>query len=88
VPEQKPEKEIKINMSFTIEGDLARAFLEERRKTLNSKSEIGRAALVEYLNARGHNVQDTTSAWGGYRERRQDEEEGEEQGQLVPAPVG
>lgn len=57
----------RIRITFDIDGDMAAAFLQELAKQVPaSKAEIGRAALVEYLNARGHDVTDETQR-GGYR---------------------
>ena len=72
---------LKMRISFEIDGKLARAMLEEQTKILrltgsaaeSAKSTIGRAAIVEYLNARGYRVEDSTK-WGG----RQATEEGDE----------
>jgi hypothetical protein len=87
-------QEFKLRISFDIEGELARAFVEELGKTLVAnaeqgkplvtKAELCRAALVEFLNRRGHKVEDTTGQWGGYRERSEDTEEG----QFLVAGVG
>jgi hypothetical protein len=68
-------EELKIRVSFDIEGDLARAFVDELSGIMKqtgssaaaSKSAVGRAALVEYLNRRGYNVENSTASWGGPR---------------------
>lgn len=70
-----PKKPLKIRISFDIEGDLARAFVDEMRNSLATKAALGRAALVEYLNNRGHNVEDTTAPWGGLRDVTDEEEQ-------------
>lgn len=60
----------RIRITFDIDGDMAKAFLQELAKQVPaSKAEVGRAALVEYLNARGHSVTDETQR-GGYRGAR------------------
>lgn len=71
-------KELKIRVSFDVEGDLARAFLRERKKSLATKATLGRAALVEFLNARGHKVVDTTAPWGGSRPEDENDPLGQE----------
>jgi len=66
----------KIRISFDVEGDVARAFLKEFAARVEkgedaNKAVIGRAALVEYLNKRGHKVEvDDEEQRGGYRGQR------------------
>ncbi|MFA5379805.1 MAG: hypothetical protein WC455_28865 [Dehalococcoidia bacterium] len=67
--------DLQIRVSFDLEGKLARAFVTEQARILgttgsaseSAKSTIGRKALIEYLNARGYHVEDTTK-WGGRQE--------------------
>jgi hypothetical protein len=78
-----PKTGKRLTVGVLLKGSLADAMIAESEKTLAQYAAITRAALVEYFSKRGYAVEDDVS-WGGYRERPQDEE----QGQLVPAPVG
>jgi hypothetical protein len=75
-----PESQKSFRVHVTLQGDLARAFIDEFTKRIREnpstiKSEIARDLMVEGLNALGYNVKDTVK-WGGNRQR-QDEEEGQ-----------
>ncbi len=67
-----------FRVSITLQGGLARAFIEEFAKSIRenpstSKSDVARDLMVEGLRARGHDVENTVE-WGGYRQRQSDEE--------------
>lgn len=64
----------KFTVGVLLEGKLARAMQRERAKTLAAYAAITRAALVEYLRARGYDVEDTIE-WGGLREAPTEEGE-------------
>ncbi len=73
VPEEK-----KIKVYFFVEGDLARALMDEmaemaKRGDTPSKSAIGRTALVEYFKGKGKHVEDATGTWGGKRDAEDEE---------------
>ena len=66
-----PKDELRVGVY--LEGDLARAMKQEKSKTLAAYAAIARAALVEYFQKRGYDVEDTI-AWGGPRESREPEQ--------------
>jgi hypothetical protein len=69
-----------LRIGVYLEGKLARAMRREKGKTLAAYAAIARAALVEYLLARGYDVEDTVE-WGGPRQQA-DEREVDDQGQM------
>ena len=80
-------EDLKIRISFDIEGDLARAFVKEQGRVLSktgsmsdaAKSTLGRAALAAFLRSAGYEIGDTPdSGWGGDRTSKD-----AEAGQLV-----
>lgn len=75
----------KFRVAADLDGDLAKAFNDERRKTLAPKTELVRLALVEYLRNRGHEVEEPEVEWGGYKERSVPDES---EGQRVAVAVG
>jgi hypothetical protein len=79
-----PKPEVEFTLGVKVKGSLAEALIAESKKTLAPYAAITRAALVEYLNKRGYNAEDEL-VWGGPREHAAEEDQ---QGQLVPAPVG
>lgn len=66
-----------------LKGELARAFMKEYARALTdegytpkigSKAALARAAIVEYLRARGYDVEDEMASWGGSRFPDQEDE--------------
>lgn len=68
-----------LRIGVYLEGKLARAMREEKGKTLAAYAAITRAALVEYFQARGYDVEDTVE-WGGSRDRTETASDDEGQG--------
>jgi len=75
--------EERMRVSADIEGGLARAFLKEfgkmaGRGEVKARTDLVRAALVEYLNRRGYEVKDELPDWGGRRSPSDDDEQGQQ----------
>lgn len=81
---REPKDEVQMDFGIRLKGTLAVAFEKERRNEGAAKAEMVRRLLVEALRARGYTEVEDPVEWGGYR-RRKDEEE--EQGQLMGAAV-
>ena len=76
-----PKDELRVGVY--LEGDLARAMKQEKSKTLAAYAAIARAALVEYFQKRGYEVEDTI-AWGGPRKTESETEPGQQTAVAAP----